>query len=362
MSPPGRLRSGWIVIVAYQGVDHLPAALSSCALHAPDIPVVVVDNASSDGGPELIRSTFPTVQLLVQGRNLGFGGGCNQGIRHARAQGAEWVLLLNQDAELQAGAVDTLRAGLESNAQVAAVQPGVMRDDGRVNSLGNPVHWLGFSEAGGNGLSLDQAERDPNLPWLRDGRWRSEMVEVPACSGAALMLRMTALDDVGLFEDELFLYHEDLELSLRLRRAGWLCCLVGAARVRHYYAFSRNRRKWYFLERNRHWVLLAHLRGSTLAVLVPGLLAAETMVWWMAVRGGWAREKMHTYGYWFQGGRVRHLRQRRMALTALRRVDDHVLLSMASTRLSAADAGGSSRLADGVSSALWRLLRPLIRQ
>lgn len=359
---PDDRRPGWIVIVAYQGVADLPVALASCALHAPGVPLVVVDNASSDGGPELVRSRFPEVRLLVRRDNLGFGGGCNEGIRYARAAGADWVLLLNQDAELQPGALDTLRGVLETRPRVAAVQPAVIRNDGLVNSLGNPVHWLGFSEAGGNGLSVAEAERDVTLPWLHDGRWRSDAVEVPACSGAALMLRMAALDDVGLFEEELFLYHEDLELSWRLRRAGWVCCIAGAAQVRHNYSFSRNPRKWYFLERNRHWFLLAHLRATTLMVLAPGFVAAELIVWLMAVRGGWAREKADTYGYWFRNGRMIYLLQRRRALKVLRRVNDSALLATASTRLVAADAGRASGVAEPVSGLLWRVLRPLIRR
>ncbi len=189
------------------------------------------------------------------------------GIRPAGAGGASWVLLLNQGALVDSGTVEGLADFLATHPRAAAVQPALFRGDGLVNSLGNPVHYLSFSTAGGNGLSTDEAERDPTLPWLRDRTWRTGGVAVPAFTAAAVMLRLAALDEVGLFEEEVFLYHEDLELGLRLRRAGWTLHLLGSVRAVHQYEFSRNRRKWCYLERNRDWVLLAHYRARSLAVL-----------------------------------------------------------------------------------------------
>jgi GT2 family glycosyltransferase len=358
-----RPATGAIVIVAYQGADHIRRALDSCRAHAADVGVIVVDNASTDGGRELVADDFPEVRLLPQGGNLGFAAGCNVGIRAAREAGARWVMLLNQDAALEENTVVALAAFLEGHPRAAAVQPAVLRADGLVNSLGNPVHYLGFSTAGGNGVPVAEAERDSSLPWLRDGRWRSSGVGIPAFTGAAVMLRVAALDEVGLFEEELFLYHEDLELGLRMRRAGWTLHLLGSVRVVHHYEFSRNLRKWYFLERNRHWVLLAHYRTRSLAVLAVPLVAVESAVWAMAFRQGWVAEKWRSYLYWLRPGRVDHLRRRRRELAALGGVSDRELLRSASGRLVATEVAGP--LIDGVinpaSALLWRMLQPLLR-
>lgn len=352
-----------IVIVAYQGAPHLRRALASCRAHAAEATVIVVDNASTDGGRELVADEFPDVRILPQSLNRGFAGGCNVGIRAARGGGARWVLLLNQDAAIEAGAVAGLSAFLADHPRAAAAQPALFRDDGLVNSLGNPIHYLGFSSAGGNGLSVDEAERDPTLPWLRDRRWRTGAVTVPAFTGAAVMLRMAALDEVGLFEDELFLYHEDLELGLRLRRAGWTLHLLGSVRAVHHYEFSRNRRKWYFLERNRHWTLLAHYRARSLAVLALPLLVVESAVWAMALRQGWAGEKWSSYVYWLRPGRLAHLRRRRRAVATLGVLTDREMLAVASGRLAATEVSGPlvDHVVNPASAALWRLLRPLLR-
>lgn len=351
-----------IVIVAHQGADHLRRVLESCRTHAAQAGVVVVDNASTDGGRELVAAEFPEVRLIPQSSNLGFAAGCNVGIGTARAAGSRWVLLLNQDAALEENTVAALAAFLEAHPGAGAVQPALYRADGLVNSLGNPLHYLGFSAAGGNGLSVAQAERDATLPWLRDRRWRTSGVTIPAFTGAAVMIRMAALDDVGLFEEELFLYNEDLELGLRLRRAGWTLHLLGSVRAVHHYEFSRNLHKWYFLERNRHWTLLAHYRARSLAVLAVPLVAVESAVWAMAIRQGWAAEKWRSYLYWLRPGTVDHLRSRRQQLAARGGISDRELLRPASGQLVATEVSGHliERVVNPVSALLWRLLRPLL--
>lgn len=353
---------GAIVVVAFQGSHHLRRVLSSCREHAASTPVIVVDNASTDGSADLVAREFPEVQLLRQPFNRGFGGGCNVGIAHAGTAGAAWVFLLNQDAELGQGTVAALSAFLATTPRAGAVQAAVMRPDGLVDSLGNPFHYLGFSVAGGNGLSVAQAEREPTLAWLRDPRWRTSGVAIPAFSGAAVMLRMEALDQVGLFEEELFLYQEDVELGVRLRRAGWSLHLLGSTTVVHHYEFSRNRGKWYFLERNRHWVIAAHYRARTLALLALPLAAAECAVWAMAVRGGWAREKWASYTYWLRSGSVDHVLARRHENAARGGVDDRRLLGASSSRLVSTEASGPlvDHAFNPVSALAWSVLRRLL--
>jgi GT2 family glycosyltransferase len=355
--------AGAIVVVAYQGEAYLSRALTSCRDRGAGTAVYVVDNASTDGSRRLVASHFPEATLLAQPRNRGFGGGCNVGIRAARAAGAAWVLLLNQDAELGPGMVAALARFLDRHPGTAAVQPAVMRDDGLADSLGNPFHYLGFSVAGGNGMGVGQAERNPMLPWLRDGSWRTTGVSIPAFSGAAVMLRMTALDDVGLFEEDLFLYHEDLELGLRLRRAGWTLHLLGSVTAVHHYEFSRNRRKWYYLERNRHWMLLLHYSGRSLAVLAVPLVSVEAAVWAMALRQGWAGEKWASYTYWLRRGRLTRVLQRRREHALRGGLSDAELLAPASGRLEATEASGPliTVVVNPVSVLLWRFLRRFLR-
>ena len=354
------MRAG-ICVVTYNSANHVSACLRSCREHAPSDQVYVVDNASHDGTAEHVAAHFPDARLLRQTTNLGFAGGCNAGICAALDDGCTAVMLLNPDARLCPGALDRLIAVLEENPGAAAVQPVVMRPDGLVNTAGNPVHYLGFSMAGGNGLSLAAATQE--LPWLRDAPQAARSVEVPACTGAAMLIRAGALRDVGMFEEELFLYHEDLELSLRLRRAGWTLWLCRSAQVVHDYEFSRNPGKWHYMERNRLWLLGAHYRAGTLALLALPLAAAESAVWLQAARGGWLGEKAHSYGYWLARRNRAHLRRRRRELVRVRRRSDREVLRTAATRLSSPDtrSGVLQLLLNAASGILWRIIYPLIR-
>lgn len=323
--------------------------------------MIVVDNASTDGSVDLVAEIAPGARLIRLAKNLGFAGGNNRGIAAALASGAELVLLLNQDAELRAGALQRLETFLAVHPRAAAAQAAILLPDGRVNSLGNQFNYLGFASAGGNGWSVDEARR--RLPWLRSGDAWEEGAEVPTASGAALMLRSAALIESGLFEEELFVYHEDFELCLRLRGRGWSVHVVPGAEVIHHYHFARNPTKWYFMERNRHWVWLAHLKAPTLALLLLPALAAEAAVWVVALRGGWARHKLRSYAYWMAPEKRALLRRRRKELRQARRLSDRRLLAPAGGDLQSEDVGAAVllRAVNPMSAAAWRGLYALIR-
>jgi len=344
-----------IVIVSYQGKEWLGKCLASCQNYAPDVPVYVVDNASTDASAEL-AARFAGVTVLRQEVNLGFAGGNNVGLRAAMKNGAEAIMLLNQDAVLTSGCLELLADYLENHNRVAAVQPAIFLPDGKVNSLGNSFHYLGFGEAGGNGLSLEEASR--RLPWLKTGS------EPPYLSGAAMLVRAAALRQVGLFYEELFMYHEDLELSLRLRTAGWRLAVLPAARVIHNYQPSRSLKQYYYMERNRFLVWNEIFSWRTRLVLLPVFLLSEIALLIMAANNGWIWEKLRAYAYFLRPASWFSLVFQRRRWLKLRRVIDKELLSLASARIEyqAGQIGGLTRFIwNPLSTLAWALLKPLIR-
>ncbi|MDP3986398.1 MAG: glycosyltransferase family 2 protein [Candidatus Veblenbacteria bacterium] len=343
-----------IVIVSYQGKDWLGKCLESCRLHAAEVPVYVVDNASTDSSAE-VAAQFAGVTVLRQEVNLGFAAGNNVGLRTAMHDGAEAVLLLNQDAELTSGCLEALIAHLIAHAKVAGVQPAILLPSGRVNSLGNSFHYLGFGEAGGNGLSL--AEATARLPWLRPGG------EPPYLSGAAVLLRAEALRQGGLFQDELFMYHEDLELSLRLRAAGWHLAVAPQAQALHHYEPRRSLRQYYYMERNRLMVWSEIFSWPTLLVLLPALVLAEVGLLVPAIAQGWLGAKLRAYLYFLKPGTWLTIHQHRQTVCKLKRVRDAELLAYASSRVEYQPSMGLlTRLVfNPLSSLGWAVLKPLIR-
>jgi N-acetylglucosaminyl-diphospho-decaprenol L-rhamnosyltransferase len=140
------------------------------------------------------------------------------------------------------------------------------------------AHWLGLGWAGGCG------EPAASVP---DG-----LREVGFASGAALVVRREAWDAAGGFDEAYFMYGEDLDLSLRLRLAGWEIGLAPRARVEHAYEFAKGDYKWFHLERNRWWTVLAAYPPPLLALVAPALLAADLALLAVAARGGWLGAKL----------------------------------------------------------------------
>lgn len=345
-----------IVIVTYNSEKWLEKCLKSCQLYAPSVPVYVVDNASIDNTVAIIRRYYPLVHLLSQHMNLGFAAGNNVGLSAALTAGAEAVLLLNQDAELTEDAVWQLGDYLTKHPSVGAVQPLIILPSGLVNSAGNSFHYLGFGEAGGNGLTIEQAWQ--KLPWLK------QSAEPPYLSGAAMMVRAAAWRQVGPLQDELFMYHEDLEFSLRLRAAGWKLGLEPEARVIHHYESHRSLKQIYYMERNRLLVWSELFRGRTLLVLLPAFLMAEAILLFLSLMNGWFIKKLQSYAYFLRGSAWRCIRARRRQWAALRRLSDRELLNFASSSLENNVSPTGTvfmRLFNILSTLVWGLLKPLIR-
>jgi GT2 family glycosyltransferase len=203
------------VVLSYNGRDDTLAALESLR----GVETVVVDNGSSDGSADAVAERFPEVELVRTGVNLGFAGGNNVGIRRALDRGADWVLLLNNDAEAEPGLVDAL-------AVAAAVRPDAGVLACKVLFADSDRLW--YAGAGFDailGRSRHEGFGEPDGP--------GELADTSRATGAAMAVSRAAIEAAGLLDEELFLYAEDLEWSLRIRGAGFAVVYVPEARVRH---------------------------------------------------------------------------------------------------------------------------------
>ena len=265
-----------VLIVAYDSRDDLgrtlPALLGE--LGEGD-EVIVVDNKPGDGSAELVRELAPEARIVAPGGNSGFAGGCNAGA--AEASG-DLLVILNPDAAPQPGFGAAIRRPWVDERGWAAWQALVTDGTGRfVNSAGNPIHFTGIVWAGGHGRPVDEA---------------SPAGEVAAASGACLAIPLASWRRVGGFPAEFFMYHEDVDISVRLRAAGGAVGIEPAAVVAHDYEFSANADKWRWLERNRLAFVVRTYPGALLALLAPALLATELALLAVAASGGWGRQKL----------------------------------------------------------------------
>jgi hypothetical protein len=205
------------VLVSHNTRDDLLRALGALHSHARvALEAIVVDNASADGSAEAVRRAFPAVHLIANAENVGFGRANNQALRLARAP---FVLLLNPDCEVRPGAVEALIARLEAQPDVGAVAPRTLNEDGTPQVSFGPALGL-LAEWRQRRLVDGVRRRDPRALARADALTRREH-EPDWVSAACLLARAEALRAVGGFDEDFFLYEEDADLCLRLRRAGW---------------------------------------------------------------------------------------------------------------------------------------------
>jgi len=199
------------VVLNWNGGDDTAAALSSLA----GLETICVDNGSTDGSDERIEREFPAVELVRTGMNLGFAGGNNAGIARALERGADWVLLLNNDATAEPGLVEALTSAAVARPDAGMLACTIIADEGGVQYAGATFHpRLGYS---GRVATV--------IPAV--------LTDVDRADGAGLAVSRAAIDRAGMLDDTLFLYVEDVDWSLRVRAAGFAVVLVPAARVRH---------------------------------------------------------------------------------------------------------------------------------
>jgi len=339
-----------IIIPNYNGRDFLRACLSSLQQQDyPDFTITVVDNASSDGSADLLRREYPEVRLIENSRNTGFAGGCNSGLRRELKGDADHFVLLNSDtraapawlAELVEAVAGDSAIGIAQSMIHLADQPGI------INTAGNEAHYLGFGYCG------HYLEKD-------EGQFAG-VTDIPFASGTAMLVRREVFDDIGLMDEELFLYQEDLDLSWRARLAGWRVVLAPKSLVGHSYSFSRNKMKFYYLERNRHVVCLKNYSARTLLVLLPAMIGAEAAMTGYSLLGGWLGQKLKGYLYLLRY--ADSIRRRRAASQGKRVVSDGEIVAFWTDRMAFADLKDSplTKVANPLSGLYWKLARRLIK-
>jgi len=331
-----------VVIVAYESAAHLPATLAALEAQLSESDeLVVVDNASSDSPESVVGARG---RVLRSEENLGFAGGCNLG---ARATSAPVLFFLNPDAVPAPECLDALRAAAASHPGWGAWQALVTMAGGhQVNTSGGQTHWLGFGWSGRVGDPAETVGPEDRA--------------VSFASGAALCVRRGAWDAAGGFDEDYFMYGEDLDLSLRLRLAGWGVGLAAGAKAEHDYEFAKGTHKWFLLERNRWLTVLGVYPGALLALTLPALLVSELALLVVAARGGWLGAKARA-----QLAVLRALPaalRRRSAVQASARVGAREFAASLTADLDSPFLGSAAgiRPLAAAQAAYWRLVRGLL--
>ena len=358
-----------VVTALWYEDKYLPALFAS--LERVDYPIdrweiIMIDNKNSPVTKNWFETraypkvgkTLPRVTLLTSEKNLGFAGGNNACIKTAQERGCDAVYLLNEDAHGDSAFLKEAVRRMEENKSVGAVQSFLVMEPaaGGMNSIGNQFHYLGFSYCGGYKMPRHDA-----AGYLRVRRLDDPDLNIAAASGAAALLRIAALARVGLFDENYFLYHEDLDLSLRLREAGYKIVIEPSSVVHHRYEFSRSADKYYWMERNRYRLLLEHYKIATLLVLLPGLIVSELGLIVFGAANGALGSRLKSYGYILDLRNWPEIAEKRRQVQARRKIGDRELLSSASTDISFQETSSPAmKIINPLMAAYWAVARRII--
>jgi GT2 family glycosyltransferase len=341
-----------VVVVAYNPGHFLRDCVASIYSTQPEVEVVVVDNASTDGAVERVKSEFPDVRVVRNEWNDGFGAGNNLGA--ARAKGT-FLIFLNPDAVVIDGWLEALVHPLAEDPSIGLVTPKVLlrNDPDHINVAGLNVHLSGISMC--RGLGLPRTAFD-------------EIAEVAAISGVTFAARRDVFEAIGGFDEDFFLYIEDVDLSARAWLAGYRCLYVPRAVVLHDYDRVKvDAYKTFWVERGRYLMLLKAFNWRTLLGLLPPLLLAEVLTWgWLLWRNPQAVMQKFRSWHWILVHRKQITKKRRQ-IQACRAHFDSLFLGQCEWRLDFAQLAGPrmARAAEIIFTpflwAAWQIARLVFR-
>lgn len=249
-----------VVIVTWNGLAFLDACLAAVSVQEDvDAETILVDNASTDGTVEHVRTRFPWVRIVSLPENRGFAAGSNAGAREARGR---LVAFLNNDTVPEPGWLNALRGGVDERNGFALVTSRIvyMHDPGRIDSAGDGLLRWGGAFKRHHGAPAADAPRSE---------------EVFGVCGAACLMPVAVFREVGGFDEDFFASHEDVDLSYRARLLGYRCRYVAGAVVRHHGSGTLGRASQFAVfhgQRNLEWMYLKNTPGDLLVRTLPGHL------------------------------------------------------------------------------------------
>jgi GT2 family glycosyltransferase len=215
------------------------------------IEIIMVDNASTDGSAEFVRKRFPDVRLIINEKNLGFGGGNNVGIQASRGR---YIMMLNNDTRLDPKCIEELKRSIEKDNKYGVCASKILLEyeDNLIDAAGIVVCP--------DGLSIGRGR-------LEKGVLYDEEAEVFFASDCACLYRGEMLEDIGLYDEDFFAYADETDMGWRAQLAGWKCIYNPKAIVYHFHSASSGTYsplKAFLVERNRIWVAVKNFPPSLL--------------------------------------------------------------------------------------------------
>jgi GT2 family glycosyltransferase len=284
-----------IILVNYK--DYAQRFLTDCrdSLRAQNYPledlkVYIVDNASSDESQKYLKENYAEAAIITR-PDGNYSAANNAGLAAARADGAEIFVIANMDMTFDRQWLSELLAALNSDAKIGIAQSKILLyqpDGGRakINTLGNEINYLGF------GFTIGYKEDDREIAGLPEIKGYA--------SGSSFAIKKEVLDKIGGYDEEYYMYHDDLEIGWKTKLAGYKIILAPKSVCYHKYEFSRSIKMVYYMERNRLIAVFSFYELTSILAIVPALLFMEMGQLFFALIRGWLIEKLKVYEYFLR--------------------------------------------------------------
>ena len=268
-----------IIVLNYNAGELLLNCINSLKKSTyQNIEILVVDNISSDDSHTKCKKQFPDIKLIQNRKNLGYCGGNNVGIKEAKG---EFIVILNPDTIVEENWLDEMFNAFNEFGD-GLYQPKIisLNESDIIQSTGNMIHAFGFGFARDKGKKIIEK--------------KEEIEKIGYASGTCLFTTKKVLEKVGLLDEFIFLYHDDLDLGWRAAQIGINSYYVPKSKIFHAesYSLKWSAKKFYWLERNRKYCLKTHYSKDTYKKMSFSLMLVDLSVWLFYISKGFLNAKI----------------------------------------------------------------------
>ncbi len=268
-----------IIVLNYNAGELLLNCINSLKKSTyQNIEILVVDNISSDDSHTKCKKQFPDIKLIQNRKNLGYCGGNNVGIKEAKG---EFIVILNPDTIVEENWLDEMFNAFNEFGD-GLYQPKIisLNESDIIQSTGNMIHVFGFGFARDKGKKIIEK--------------KEEIEKIGYASGTCLFTTKKVLEKVGLLDEFLFLYHDDLDLGWRAAQIGINSYYVPESKIFHAesYSLKWSAKKFYWLERNRKYCLKTHYSKDTYKKMSFSLMLVDLSIWIFYISKGFLNAKI----------------------------------------------------------------------
>jgi GT2 family glycosyltransferase len=351
------MKKAAIIMVNYKGyaTRFLEESVQSLRRQTYPFKLFLVDNSSTVESRDYIKKVAPEAELIVnegekinQGNN-GYALGNNQGFSAAIEQGFEYVVAANMDSTFDKDWLKYMVEAANKNREVGAVQAKQLfhEDKSKICSTGNKLHFLGF------GYCEDYGAKDYDV---------EKNKEINYASGASVLYKVEVLKQIGMFDENFFMYHEDSDLSWRIWQAGYKVILAPKAIMYHKYEFNRSILQFYYLERNRILTILTNYKIATLILILPAFLLMELGLFIYSVKNRLGKTKLKVYYYFLNPFHWLEIYKTRIRKQNHRRIKDKEIVKKFSGKVEFQEIDNAilKYIANPLFSLYWILVKQLI--